>query len=91
MSVRGTVTDALDVVRLAVDAGAAILAVSAAIPLALVVSAGDALARATRCEVGVDPTALDSGLHDLGTNVELKRCRGHHHQGAGVTGRTITS
>ncbi|WP_368680288.1 hypothetical protein R1X32_06860 (plasmid) [Rhodococcus opacus] len=91
MTPRETVAGALDVVRLAVDVGAALLAVSAAIPLALAVSAGDALARAARSDVGVDPTPLDTGLRDLGANVELKRCRGHNERDPGIRGRTITS
>ncbi|MDF3306512.1 hypothetical protein CJ179_26360 [Rhodococcus sp. ACS1] len=72
MTIRQTANCALGVARLAFDAGAALLSVAVAVPVAFVAGEARTMAHTARGDITPDPEHSDrEHVHDLGTVVEL--------------------
>ncbi|MFC9550344.1 hypothetical protein ACFTWF_05785 [Rhodococcus sp. NPDC056960] len=72
MRIRQTVNCAFGVARLAFDAGAALLSVAVAVPIAFAAGEARSMAHTARGDIAPAPGPSDAEhVHDLGTVVEL--------------------
>ncbi len=72
MRISQTAASAVGVMRLAFDAGVALVSIVAAVPVALAIGRGRVLVRGARGDIAATSVPAEEHVHDLGTIVEVR-------------------
>ncbi|QDQ93687.1 hypothetical protein FND50_24980 [Rhodococcus sp. WB9] len=72
MRITETAASVVGVMRLAFDAGAALLSIVVAVPVAFAVSRGTAFAHGADGDIATTNAPAEEQIHDLGTVVEMR-------------------